>query len=122
MAASIQQKVASDRDIAVYPSTGIGYESGTAYDPVTGAPRRSSGVYTQAGVGVAIGGSTGPGVSDKDRSVMETELTEKGLSEGATAKAVAGYIYFPVMPKKKGDYQLEYVSEGKKLVLPVRVE
>jgi hypothetical protein len=122
VAASIQQKVARDRDIAVYPSTGIGYESGTTYDPVTGAPRRSSGVYTQAGVGVAIGGSTAPGVSDKDRSVMETELTEKGLSEGATAKAVAGYIYFPVLPKKKGDYQLEYVSEGKKLVLPVRVE
>jgi hypothetical protein len=48
-------------------------------DPVTGAPRRSSGVYTQAGVGFAIGGSTGAGVSDKDRSVMETELTEKGL-------------------------------------------
>ena len=53
---------------------------------------------------------------------METELTEKGLSEGATAKAVAGYIYFPVPSKKKGDYLLEYVSEGKKLVLPVHVE
>lgn len=121
VAASIQQKAASDRDIAVYPSTGIGYESGTAYDPVTGAPRRASGVYTQAGVGVAIGGSSGPGVSDKDRGVMETELTEKGLSEGATEKAVAGYIYFPV-PPKKGYYQVEYVLEGKKLALPVRVE
>jgi len=53
---------------------------------------------------------------------METELTEKGLSEGATAKAVAGYIYFPVPAKKKGDYQVEYLLEGKKLVLPVRVE
>jgi hypothetical protein len=122
VAASIQHKAESDRDIAVYPSTGIGYDSGTAYDPVTGAPRRSSGVYTQAGVGVAVGGSSGPGVSDKDRGVMETELTEKGLSEGATAKAVAGYIYFPVAPKKKGDYLLEYESEGKKLVLPVHVE
>lgn len=122
VAASIQQRAASDRDIAIYPSTGIGYESGTAYDPVTGAPRRASGVYTQAGVGVAVGGSSGPGVSDKDRGVMETELTEKGLSEGATAKAVAGYIYFPVPPKKKGDYQVEYVLEGKRLVLPMRVE
>jgi len=73
-------------------------------------------------VGIAIGGSSGPGVSEKDRDVMETELTEKALSEGVTAKAVAGYIYFPVLPKKKGDYQLEYVSNGKKLVLPVRVE
>jgi hypothetical protein len=122
VAASIQQKAAGDRDVAVYPSTGVGYESGTAYDPVTGAPRRASGVYTQAGVGVAVGGSNGPGVSDKDRSVMETELTEKGLSEGATTAAVAGYIYFPVMPKKKTDYQLEYVVEGKKLIVPVHVE
>jgi len=122
VAASIQQKAASDRDVAVYPSTGIGYESGTSYDPITGAPRRSRGVYTQAGVGIAIGGSSGPGVSEKDHDVMETELTEKALSEGATAKAVAGYIYFPVLPKKKGDYQLEYVSNGKKLVLSVRVE
>ena len=122
VAASIQQKAAGDRDIAVYPSAGIGYESGTAYDPVTGAPRRVSGVSTQAGVGVAVGGSNGPGVSDRDRGVMETELMEKGLSEGSTTAAVAGYIYFPVIPKKKGDYQLEYVVDGKKLILPLRLE
>jgi len=122
VAASIQRKAESDRDITVSTSTGVGYDSGTAYDPNTSAPRRISGVYTQAGVGVAIGDSNGPGASDKDRGVMETELKEKGLSEGATAKPMAGYIYFPVLPKKKGDYQLEYVSEGKKLVLPVRVE
>ena len=122
VAASIQQKAAGDRDIAVYPSTGVGYESGTAYDPVTGAPRRGGGVYTQAGVGVAVGGSNGPGVSDSDRSVMETELAEKGLSEGSTTAAVAGYIYFPLSSKKKGDYQLEYSVEGKKLVVPVHVE
>jgi len=122
VAASIQQKAAGDRDIAVYPSSGIGYESGTAYDPVTGAPRRASGISTQVGVGVAVGDSNGPGVSDKDRNVMETELVEKGLSEGAAAAPVAGYIYFPVSPKKKSDYQLEYVIEGKTLVVPVHVE
>ncbi len=122
VAASIQQKAAGDRDIAIYPTTGIGYETGTAYDPVTGTPRRASGVSTQAGVGVAVGDSKGAGVSDKDRGVMETELTEKGLSEGATSAPVAGYIYFPLSPKKKADYQLEYVVEGKTLVLPVHVE
>ena len=122
VASTIQQKAESDRDVTVSTTTGVGYESGTGYDPNTGAPSRSNGVYTQAGVGVAIGDSNGPGTSDKDRDVMETELTEKGLSEGATTKAVAGYIYFPVLPKKKGDYQLEYGIEGKKLVLPVRVE
>jgi hypothetical protein len=122
VAASIQQKAAGDRDVAVYPSAGIGYESGTVYDPVTGAPRRAGGVYTQAGVGVAVGGSDGPGVSDKDRGVMETELREKGLPEGTTSIPVAGYIYFPVMPKKKGDYELEYVVEGIKLFVTVHVE
>lgn len=122
VAATIQQKAAGDRDVAIYPSSGVGYESGTAYDPVTGAPRRASGVSTEVGVGVAVGGSNGPGVSDKDRSVMETELAEKGLSEGAATAPVAGYIYFPVSPKKKADYQLEYLIEGKKIVVPVHVE
>jgi hypothetical protein len=122
VASSIQQKAEHDRDVTVSTSTGVGYESGTVDDPNTGAPHRTSGVYTQAGVGVAIGDSNGPGVSNKDRDVMETELTEKGLSEGVTTKAVAGYVYFPVQPKKKGDYQLEYVVEEKKLVVPVHVE
>ena len=122
VASTIQQKAESDRDVTVSTSTGVGYESGSGNDPNTSAPRRTSGVYTQAGVGVAIGDSNGPGTSDKDRDVMETELTEKGLSECTTAKAVAGYIYFPVLPKKKEDYQLEYVVEGKKLLLSVRVE
>jgi hypothetical protein len=110
VASSVQQKAEHDRDVTVSTSTGVGYE------------HRTSGVYTQAGVGVAIGDSNGPGVSNKDRDVMETELTEKGLSEGVTTKAVAGYVYFPVQPKKKGDYQLEYVVEEKKLVVPVHVE
>jgi hypothetical protein len=53
---------------------------------------------------------------------METELAEKGLPEGAASSPVAGYIYFPVSPMKKSDYQVEYVSDGKKLVFPVHVE
>jgi hypothetical protein len=121
VAASVQKNAKSGRDIAVYPTTTIGYNSGSVYDPVTGT-RQGGGVYTQSGVGVAIGSPNGPGVSDKDRSVMETELTEKGLPEGAASSPVAGYVYFPVLPKKKADYQVEYVSDGKKLVLPVHVE
>src|SRR5581483_12257589 len=108
-------------DIAVYPTTSIGYNSGPVYDPVTGTPQ-GGGVYTQTGVGVAVRNPNGPGVSDKDRSVMETELSEKGLPEGATSSPVAGYVYFPILSKKRADYQLEYVSDGKKLVLPVHVE
>jgi hypothetical protein len=74
-------------------------------------------------VDVAIGSpGAGPGASDKDRSVMETELSDKGLPEGTTPKAVAGYVYFPVSPKKKGDYQLEYISSDTKIALPVHVQ
>lgn len=121
-AASIQKNAKSGTDVAVYPSTGIGYESGTVYDPNTGTSRRAGGLYTQTGVGVAIGSPNGPGVSDKDRSVMETELSEKALPEGATSAAVSGYVYFPIALKKKTDYQLEYTIDGQKLVLPIRVE
>ena len=121
VAASIQKNVQSDRDVAVYPTTSIGYSSGSVYDPVTGT-RQGGGVYTQAGVGVAIGSPGGPGVSDKDRSVMETELTEKGMPEGTASSPVAGYVYFPVLSKKKAAYQVEYVFDGKKLVLPVHLE
>jgi hypothetical protein len=121
VAASIQKDAKSGRDIAVYPTTSIGYSSGGLYDPVTGT-RQGGGVYTQAGVGVGIGSPSGPGVSDKDRSVMETELAEKGLPEGAASRPIAGYVYFFVSPKKNADYQVEYVSDGKKLVLPIHVE
>jgi hypothetical protein len=121
-AASIQKNAKSGRDVAVYPSTGIGYESGTVYDPNTGTSRRAGGVYTQAGVGVAIGSPDGPGVSDKDRSVMETELSEKALPEGNVSTPVAGYVYFPVALKKKSEYQLVYTVEGQKLILPIRVQ
>lgn len=121
-AASIQKNAKSGTDVAVYPSSGIGYESGTVYDPNTGTSRRAGGLYTQTGVGVAIGSPNGPGVSDKDRTVMETELSEKGLPEGAASAPVSGYVYFPVALKKKVDYQLEYTVDGQKLILPIRIE
>jgi hypothetical protein len=120
-AASVQKNAKSGRDVAVFPTTTVGYSSGSVYDPVTGT-RQGGGVYTQTGVGLAVGSPHGPGVSDKDRSVMETELTEKGLPEGDVSSPVAGYVYFPVSPTKRADYQMEYISDGKKLVLPVHVE
>jgi len=120
-AASIQKNAKSGRDISVYPTTGVGYSSGSVYDPVTGT-RQGGGVYTQTGVGVGVGEPNGPGVSDRDRGVMETELAEKALPEGSALSPIAGYIYFPISAKKKAEYQLEYVFDGHKLVLPVHVE
>ena len=116
VASKLQKQAASTKDISVYPSVGVGYGSG-GYDPVTGT-RAPGGVYKQVGVGVGIGGS-GPqsGSTDKDRTAMEAELSEKGLPEGAAAAPVAGYVYFPVTRKKNSTLTLEYTVRGEKVEL-----
>lgn len=117
VAATLQKSAREQRDISVSPTVGIGYESGSVYDPVTGTQRRG-GVYTSTGVGVGIGSKgSQPGSSEKDRTVMETELSEKGLPEGTTATPVAGYLYFPISRAKKATYQLEYLLNGKSVKL-----
>jgi hypothetical protein len=117
IAGVLYKTTSPDRNVAVYPQVGIGYESGPSiYDPVRGA-RRTRGVYTSVGVGVGVGGPQPPAPIE-DRKTMELELTEKGLAQGKVSKPVAGYLYFP-MPekKKKANYQLEYALNGKKVVL-----
>lgn len=117
VSAALQKSAREQRDITVSPTVGVGYGSGTVYDPATGTQRRG-GVYTSTGVGVGIGSKGNvPGASEKDRAVMETELSEKGLPEGETATPVAGYLYFPISRMKKASYQLEYMLNGKKVKL-----
>ncbi len=117
--AANSQRNSGGRDVTVYPSVGIGYESGRAYDPETGRERRG-GVYTSAGVGVGVGDRQVAN-TERDREVMELELTEKGLPEGSTQKPVAGYLYFPYPEKKKSDaYQLECTLGGVKLVIALK--
>jgi hypothetical protein len=50
---------------------------------------------------------------------MELELREKGLPEGETSSPVAGYLYFSQLKKKNTKYQLEYVVNGEKVILPL---
>src|SRR5262249_4791562 len=55
--AAILHKDAAKGGVDVYPSVGVGYESGgRGYDPATGTYRGGRGVYTSAGVGVGVGG------------------------------------------------------------------
>jgi hypothetical protein len=122
LAAKLQKKAAppsSGHDVVVYPSAGVGYESG-GYDPVTGQ-RRPGGVVTSTGVGVGIGGSQPPrpGSTDNDRRTMELELSEKALPEGNASAPVSGYLYFslPSNKEKKSTRQLEYILNGEKVVL-----
>jgi hypothetical protein len=116
IAGSLQKKARSDRDVTVSPAYGVTYQSGRGYDPVTGST--GSGVTQTSGVVVGVGQrGPNPASTDKDRSAMEAELSEKGLPEGAASAPVAGYVYFPVSSKKKNPVQLEYKLSGDKVVL-----
>jgi hypothetical protein len=121
-----KESARSDSDVTLYPSVGVGYESGPGYyDPVTGTRRGGGGVRTSVGVGVGMG-QTGappaPASTPADRNTMETELGDKTLPEGATAKPVAGYLYFPrpAGKLKDGPFELQHSSDDGtvKVLLP----
>ena len=116
-AASIQKSAEEQRDVSVTQSVGIGYESGTYVDPVTGARTTVHGVKRETGGEVAAGNGAHPGSSDSDRDAMEAELAKKGLPEGAASTPVAGYLYFPLTKKKDASLQLECILNGDKTVL-----
>jgi hypothetical protein len=107
-------------DVTVYPTATIGYESGSY-----GGQRRG-GVYTATGVGVGIGDQgqaapPHPASTPGDRSTMQQELEDKGLPEGRTSQAVAGYLYFPKPASaKRANYNLTYYgADGQvSLVIP----
>ena len=112
ISAALQKDAQGERDVTVAPVVTVGYQTGTAYDPTTGTVR-GGGVYTGAGVGVGVGqAGNQPGASEKDRSVMETELREKGLPEGDAANPVAGYLYFQIPKSKNAKYELQYKLNG----------
>ena len=100
LAAILNRTAASDREVALYPSAGIGYESGpSVYNPATGR-QRVGGLSTSVGVGVGVGPSQS-GASEQERRVMKMELSEKGLPETTASKPLSGYLYFPTAGKNK---------------------
>ncbi len=116
LAAQLQKKNQAAHDVGLSPGGHIGYESGI--DPMTG--QRVHGISTGVGMGVGVGSGPGasPASTDRDRGVMELELSEKGLPEGAAAAPVAGYLYFSLSKNnKKGLHQLEYTLNGQKVSL-----
>ncbi len=119
VAASLQKKAGSASPVTVQTGASVGYESGTYTDPNTGQPTRVHGVYTATEVGVGTGHpNPAPGSTERDRQIMETELSQKGLPEGKTEAPVAGYLYFSIRNRKKdAKYKLEYDCNGEKLVL-----
>jgi hypothetical protein len=125
IAASNQRKASpppsSGRDVTLYPTASVGYESGTWTDPATGQRRHAGGVYTDTGVGVAVGDPgypqpPRPGSTDRDREVMNQELADKMLPEGKTADPVGGYLYFRLPAKARTSaLELQYFAAGGKV-------
>lgn len=101
-------------------SAGIGYESGGYTDPVTGQPVRGHTVTRSAQTEVGSGDRVRvpAAEAERDRQVIEQELSEKGLPEAKIAMPVSGYLYFSLRKQKKDTkYRLEYVVNGETLSL-----
>jgi hypothetical protein len=118
VAAKLEDKKNPPGGVDVATSTGVGYESGTYIDPVTGQPVHVRGVTTSAGVGVSTGNTVPQDVADHDREIIERELYAKSLPEAKASVPVAGYLYFFISkPKKDGKYQLVYTGLSEPLTL-----
>src|ERR1700739_3865471 len=121
------QPVAPDREHrpGVSSSSDIGYDRGAQQN---GPECVSSGGVVQrssVGVGIPIGGGGGSRLpegqtAEASRRAIEAELAEKALPETSAWDPVAGYLYFSVPKKKKGGYELVYMSGDKKVVLPLK--
>jgi hypothetical protein len=106
IASILQRRPPSSRDVTLYPSANVGYESFPVYDGTK--VHRVGGPVYGAGLGVGVNQNTSAATTDSDRQTMETELRDKQLADGNVSKPVAGYLYFPVATKEKVEYQLQY--------------
>ena len=104
IAAKLPQQSVSSGEVVVTPSA----------EAVVGPHS----LHTEAEVAVdGLSGVPHP-VSERDRAVAEAQLTDKGLPEGKVSSAVAGYLYFSIVPKKKQSVlRLDYEQNGTKVVL-----
>ena len=106
IAAIMQQRPPSSRDVTLYPTANVGYVTWPVYNG-TGT-KQVGGPVVGVGMGVGVNQNTSTATTDSDRKTMETELRDKQLKDGEISKPVAGYLYFPISTKEKVEYQLEY--------------
>jgi hypothetical protein len=86
-------------------------------DPYYGK-RTSVGTYEGTTVSNGPAPPSQQAPSGVDRRAIEAKLREKALQDGPTAKAVAGYLYFPASKKRKGDLlELQYTKADVELDL-----
>lgn len=120
VAATLQQKDDQGRGVTTVTSVGVGYESGTYIDPVTGQPTKARGVTTSTGVGVAVGPPGSAPGRNQTRDSIEIELAEQALPEGSMVAPVSGYLYFPknaLKKKKDAPLQLRYTLKNQTVIL-----
>jgi hypothetical protein len=85
------------------------------YGEVTAGPHH---VHTEGQVRVESVDDPALPASEKDRATLEGELVDKGLPEGKGSTPVAGYLYFPMLPRKKHPvFQFDYETNGGKVTL-----
>ena len=109
------------KDVSVYPSARVGYESGT--DPYTG--RKVHGTYTEVGVAATKDPIDDPnrgpryppasGVDPQQVQALEDQLAKKALTSGEVTKPAAGYIYFPMTKGSRdttGVYAVSYLGDS----------
>ena len=114
IASVLHKKPATERDITVTPTMGVGYETGGSNSNGT---RDRGGWSTSTGAIVGIDKKP-VGGTEADRKTMETELRDKQLPPGEAKQPIAGYLYFPVPSKKtKGKYELLYLRNGEMVSL-----
>ena len=117
VAAYLQKTAPAYRDVTVTPEVGVIYRAGRpqpdpTFDPNYPIDRASRRVTIRTGTDIQFGNQTG-GLTDEDRKVMETELSDKELSEGKTNRRVVGYLYFRVdHPQKVDRISLDYSPPG----------
>jgi hypothetical protein len=118
ISAKLQNKNGSNGGLVASARAGVGYESVTYNDSETGQKEHVHSVITSAGAAVGADDSAPAAIAERDRELIERELTDKGLPETNVAVPVSGYLYFE-LPKQKKDtkYRLEYIVKGEALDL-----
>ena len=104
VATNWQQLFRVQRDVKAEPSAEV------AVGPHNG--------HIEAQVGVETDYGAPHSASEKDRATVEAELTDKGLPEGTASSPVAGYLYFPILSRKKHTaLELDYETNGSRVIL-----
>lgn len=72
-------------------------------------------------VGIPVGGDPqSPAAEGTFRKAIEDELQEKMLPAATDGAPVAGYLYFALPRKNKGEYELVYTLNEEKIVLRLK--